>query len=218
MDRSSQRPRYADEDTRPTSRKELLGWYAYGLAAEIFAVCGVGSFLPVTLEQLARENGVLRADGVTPCIAPVAAVPEMAGRMVHGALGLVGRGVAAAAEVVGREEKQVCVVKLLGGDVNTASFAMYTFSLSVAVQALTLVSVSAIADHGEICFLVHFGEAVGCADDRVQVVTGSFCCFRLASLGHALACCSCSFFLGSSYWLLYLSLLALPVWVRLLCC
>jgi UMF1 family MFS transporter len=32
--------------------------------------------------------------------------------------------------------------------VTTSSFALYTFSLSVLVQALTLVSISAIADHG----------------------------------------------------------------------
>jgi hypothetical protein len=36
-------PRYAGEDTTPTSRREILGWYAYGIAAEVFAVCGVGS-------------------------------------------------------------------------------------------------------------------------------------------------------------------------------
>ena len=35
-------PRYNGEDTTPTSRREILGWYAYGIAAEVFAVCGVG--------------------------------------------------------------------------------------------------------------------------------------------------------------------------------
>lgn len=35
-------PRYANEDTSPTSQREILGWYAYGVAAEVFAVCGVG--------------------------------------------------------------------------------------------------------------------------------------------------------------------------------
>lgn len=37
-------PRYEDEDTSPTTDRELKGWYSYGLAAEIFAVCGVGMF------------------------------------------------------------------------------------------------------------------------------------------------------------------------------
>lgn len=34
--------RYADEDTRPTSEKELWGWYSYGWAAEVFAICAMG--------------------------------------------------------------------------------------------------------------------------------------------------------------------------------
>ena len=29
-------------DTRLTSAKELTGWYSYGWAAEVFAICGVG--------------------------------------------------------------------------------------------------------------------------------------------------------------------------------
>lgn len=35
-------PQYEGEDTRLTSRKELWGWYAYGFAAEVFVICGVG--------------------------------------------------------------------------------------------------------------------------------------------------------------------------------
>ena len=33
-------PGYSGEDTRLTSEKELLGWYSYGFAAEVFVVCG----------------------------------------------------------------------------------------------------------------------------------------------------------------------------------
>jgi UMF1 family MFS transporter len=33
---------YAGEDTRLTSRQELLGWYIYGFAAEVFVICGIG--------------------------------------------------------------------------------------------------------------------------------------------------------------------------------
>lgn len=32
--------RYAAEDTRPTSAKELAGWYAYAFAAEVYVICG----------------------------------------------------------------------------------------------------------------------------------------------------------------------------------
>jgi UMF1 family MFS transporter len=35
-------PRYPGEDTRETSKREIQAWYCYGLAAEVFAVCGVG--------------------------------------------------------------------------------------------------------------------------------------------------------------------------------
>lgn len=37
-------PQYEGEDTRLTSRKELWGWYAYGFAAEVFVICGVGTY------------------------------------------------------------------------------------------------------------------------------------------------------------------------------
>jgi hypothetical protein len=32
---------YPGEDTRPTSRKELAGWYMYGFAAEVYVICGM---------------------------------------------------------------------------------------------------------------------------------------------------------------------------------
>ena len=35
-------PRYPNEDTSKTSHREIRGWYCYSLAAEVFAVCGVG--------------------------------------------------------------------------------------------------------------------------------------------------------------------------------
>ena len=40
------------------------------------------------------------------------------------------------------------MVPIFGAEVNTASFAMYTFSLAVLIQALTLISFSALADYG----------------------------------------------------------------------
>ncbi|KAI5298598.1 hypothetical protein KEM55_003204 [Ascosphaera atra] len=30
-------PRFEGEDTTPTTKRELRGWYAYGIAAEVFA-------------------------------------------------------------------------------------------------------------------------------------------------------------------------------------
>lgn len=42
------------------------------------------------------------------------------------------------------------MVPVFGLELNTASFAMYTFSLAVLIQALTLISFSALADYGMI--------------------------------------------------------------------
>ena len=115
-------PAYEGEDSRPTSQKELWGWYSYGWAAETFPVVCMASFLPIALEQLARENGVLLSDRTTLC-------RDSTERGRH-------------------KELPACIVTLLGTEVNTASFAMYTFSLSVLVQALLIVSMSGAADHG----------------------------------------------------------------------
>lgn len=64
---------------------------------------GIGSFVPVTLEQLARENGVLLSDHVTKCT---------------GGTQLLQSG-------------NQCVIKLFGWWVNTASFAMWVLSVMV---------------------------------------------------------------------------------------
>ncbi|KAJ2897065.1 autophagy protein atg22 [Zalerion maritima] len=111
-------PRYHGEDTRPTSSKELAGWYMYAFAAETYVICAIGSFIPILLESLAREKGVLLSDGVSSC-----------------------------GDSSDRANGQ-CVVYILGMEINTASFAMYTFSVSVLLQALLVVSISCAADHG----------------------------------------------------------------------
>jgi UMF1 family MFS transporter len=149
-------PRYDGEDLSPTTTRELRGFYAFSLAAEVFAVCGVGeephpaigspdnfslhfwsgSFLPVTLEQLARERGVLWSDRTTPCLAKTAAE--------HGTT-VVARLLSRATAT----DNNQCIVNVLGAEITTSSFVMYTSSLAVFVQALALVSFSSIADHGE---------------------------------------------------------------------
>ncbi|KAL8692541.1 MAG: hypothetical protein Q9218_002462 [Villophora microphyllina] len=47
-----------------------------------------------------------------------------------------------------RPETGPCIIQLLGTEVNTASFAMYTFSISVFIQSLVIISMSGAADHG----------------------------------------------------------------------
>ncbi|KAI0136223.1 autophagy protein Atg22 [Xylariales sp. AK1849] len=134
--------RYQGEDTRPTSKKELAGWYMYAFAAETYVICGKlssrililgyicsggsltnSSFVPILLESLARENGVLLSDRKTPC-------PDSGAKKPKG-------------------DDGQCVVQILGVEINTASFAMYTFSISVLLQALLVVSISCAADHGD---------------------------------------------------------------------
>ena len=127
--------RYEDEDRRPTSKKELAGWYSYGWAAEVFVVCAMGSFLPITLEQLARDRGVRLSDKSTPCKATWAPTPSSS--ILSDRNGLHANA-----------EPPACVVYILGAEINTASFAMYTFSISVLVQSLLIISMSAAADHG----------------------------------------------------------------------
>ncbi|KAF2084537.1 autophagy-related protein 22 [Saccharata proteae CBS 121410] len=127
------RQTYPGEDTSLTSRKELSGFYVYGWAAEVFVVCGVGSFIPITLEQLARDRGVLLSDRKTPCT-PILNNPLDPPHDVYA--------------LSPSPESEQCVVSLFGLEINTASFALYTFSLSVLIQALLIISMSGAADHG----------------------------------------------------------------------
>jgi UMF1 family MFS transporter len=95
-----------------------------------------GSFAPVTLEQLARESGVLRSDGVTPCLQ--AAAKEGSSRLTR----LLIRAAGSA------DDKDQCIVRPFGRETSTASFALYTFSIAVFLQALVLITFSPVADYG----------------------------------------------------------------------
>lgn len=43
-DRVPTATRYVGHDARPTSQKELMGWYMYAFAAETYVICGIGKF------------------------------------------------------------------------------------------------------------------------------------------------------------------------------
>ncbi|EZF31602.1 hypothetical protein H109_05722 [Trichophyton interdigitale MR816] len=124
------------EDTRPTSKKELAGWYCYGWAAEVFVVCAMGSFLPLALEQMTRDQGVLVSDKTTPCTST----------WQH--TNATSNATTAVSALKAEPANNQCLVYVLGFEVNTASFAMYTFSVSVLIQSLIIISISAAADHG----------------------------------------------------------------------
>lgn len=101
----------------------------------------VGSFLPVTLEQLAKERGVRRSDGVTPCVAPPSTASDGPAMLVR----LLRRAVE---EQQQQQDESQCIIMPFGKPISTASFAMYTFSAAVLVQALVLISFSSVADYG----------------------------------------------------------------------
>ncbi|KAJ5668790.1 Autophagy-related protein 22-1 [Penicillium macrosclerotiorum] len=127
-------PSYSGDDPRPTSKRELAGWYCYGWAAEVFTVCAMGSFLPITLEQMARDRGLLLSDKITPC--------SPTWKPSKNALHQEARYAAQGSDV------GQCIIYFLGAEINTASFALYTFSLSVFVQSILIISMSGAADHG----------------------------------------------------------------------
>ena len=97
-----------------------------------------GSFLPVTLEQLARGRGVLYSDRSMPCISHDATTSEPSSntqRVFRRANGSAG-------------SDDQCIISPFGHEITTASFAMYTFSLAVLVQCTVLISLGTFADYG----------------------------------------------------------------------
>lgn len=80
---------------------------------------------------MARDRGVLLADKTTPCSANWNPSKQTPGKY----------------ETQGSDGAQ-CIIFFLGAEINTASFALYTFSLSVLVQAILIISMSGAADHG----------------------------------------------------------------------
>jgi UMF1 family MFS transporter len=84
--------------------------------------------MPVLLEQLARENGHFFSDRTKSCL-------EIPGHVTRRAES---------------GQKEQCMVTLLGKDISTSSFSLYTSSASVLVQAITLVCLSSFADHGKL--------------------------------------------------------------------
>lgn len=45
-DEADGQPQFPGDDPRPTSQRELAGWYCYGWAAEVFTVCAMGMYTP----------------------------------------------------------------------------------------------------------------------------------------------------------------------------
>ncbi|KAF7328870.1 Autophagy-related protein [Mycena venus] len=110
-------------DSSKLYKKRLYGWLSYAFASEVFVIVSLTLFLPICLEQFARDNGFLLPSRTERCTAAIGSDPTPA-------------------EPTGR-----CVVKIGWLWIDTASFSLYVYSLSVALQALTVISMGGIADH-----------------------------------------------------------------------
>ncbi|GMK55852.1 hypothetical protein CspeluHIS016_0209080 [Cutaneotrichosporon spelunceum] len=97
----------------------VRAWYWYAFAAEVFAACAMAIFLPITLEQMARDIGFEAPDYTRPCskVKPLPGTTPVA-----------------------------CRAHILGRWVDTASFSMYVKSIAVFMQALGIISIGTLAD------------------------------------------------------------------------
>ncbi|KAI0685262.1 autophagy-related protein 22-like protein [Cytidiella melzeri] len=101
--------------------RHLRGWLSYAFASEVFVIVSLTLFLPICLEQFARDNGYLLPDKAVPCSS---AMPGQSSA-----------------------DERRCVVKIAWLWIDSASFSLYVNSISVAMQALTVISMGNIADH-----------------------------------------------------------------------
>ncbi|KAH7034079.1 autophagy-related protein 22-like protein [Linnemannia elongata] len=111
----------------PTNKKEIWAWYSYAFASEAYVVVALTSFIPITLEALASQEGHLYGTN-EPCVA------KPSNATITGA--------------PQKGERPRCMISFGHIEVDTASFVMYLTSLAVLLQALTVVSISSMADHG----------------------------------------------------------------------
>lgn len=104
----------------PTTKRELLAWWLYYFAYEPVSVVVMALLIPLLLQELALKAGHVRDDPSLSCSATDAAN---------------------------------CVVfSFFKGQwsVTPSSFAYYVISVSVAAQAITFISVGALADYGRL--------------------------------------------------------------------
>ncbi|ODQ78150.1 hypothetical protein BABINDRAFT_162823 [Babjeviella inositovora NRRL Y-12698] len=138
--------KYPEQDTSPTSKQEIFGWCCYSWSSEPFIVSAVGTFVPLLLEQFARLAGFRLDDNTKPCVS----APETDNPIPPGLAppGLIPPG------------SDKCVLPLFGHFIiDTSSLALYTFSASIFLQALIVISMSGMADrsHFRKSILVVFG-------------------------------------------------------------
>lgn len=115
-----------------TTNSDIFAWALIALAAEPYVVSVLGTFTPILLEQLARNNGVLDSDHLTPCITSPGEPP-----------------IPQPPQNVFTTDSQTCVLPILGGRfyIDTSSYALYTFSFAVLAQTVCVLTISGVADN-----------------------------------------------------------------------
>ncbi|CAI4290273.1 CQS_1a_G0005150.mRNA.1.CDS.1 [Saccharomyces cerevisiae] len=100
------------------AQNNIKGWYAYSFSSEPFVVSAVSTYIPLLLQQFASINGVKVHDHSIPCLSETGS------------------------------DSDKCVLGLFNNRifVDTSSFALYVFSLSVLFQTIIVISVSGIVD------------------------------------------------------------------------
>lgn len=118
----------------PTSTKDIIGWSLYSWAAEPFIVSCVGTYVPLLLEQMARDNGVKLIDHSIAC-KEVLKIPEPIPPTQPSPI---------------EKDGKKCVLPLFNDRlfIDTSSFALYTFAASVFVQTIVVISVTGVSDKG----------------------------------------------------------------------
>lgn len=170
-------------DIVATTQTELYGWYAYAWAAEPFMVVAVATYIPQLLQSYARQNAVLADDHTQPCDTPPVpfpgdpGVPTDPGIPPNSSLSTsvpwflrfndvqLFESSADTVHVMkdhkAKPTQPTCVIKFFGIYIDTASFPLYTFSLSVLLQVVVVISMSGAADRGRFRkqLLLFFGIA-----------------------------------------------------------
>ncbi|SRR6266403_1062181 len=79
-------PSPSSSSSTKLQRRELWGWLSYAFASEVFVIVSLTLFLPICLEQFARDNGFLLPDKTIPCTSnpgpPVGTIEEDEARCV----------------------------------------------------------------------------------------------------------------------------------------
>lgn len=121
-----------------TTKRDIIAWALIALAAEPYVVSVLGTYTPILLEQLARENGVLASDHITPCTNPN--IPPGGGPIPQPP---------PPDQFTASDNVQTCVLPVFGKRfyIDTSSYALYTFSFSVLLQTICVITVSGIADN-----------------------------------------------------------------------